>query len=300
MVCLLNIRSNLDDHVHKYKDKKWFQFIYELLHRIKEDEVIAVGGQLTYFLILSIFPFLIFFLNILSYTSLARDDILDNLLIVLPFETQILLKGIVREVVSSSSDTLLSLGIILALWSGSLGITAIIKAVNKAYGVEKKRPYWKLKGIAIIFTIALTFLVIVSLSMLVFGEIIANRIFAIFGATHVFHHIWELFRLIIPFSSMIIIFATLYKLSPTPGQGLKVTFKQALPGAIFTTTGWILASIVFSYYVNNFGNYSKTYGSLGGIIVLLLWLYMTSIMIILGGEINGTYNAIKTYNNKKN
>lgn len=294
----MKIRSDLNYKTYKYKDKKWFQFIYELMYRIKEDEVMAVGGQLTYFLILSIFPFLIFFLNILSYTSIARDDILNNLLIVLPIETQIMLKGIIKEVVSSSSETLLSIGIILTLWTGSLGITAIIRAVNKAYGVEKKRPFWRMKGIAIVFTIVLALLLIIVMSMLVFGEVIGNEIFAIFGATHIFHHIWQLFRIVIPFISMIIIFASLYKISPTPEE-LKISFRQTLPGAIFTTTGWIIASIIFSYYVNNFANYSKTYGSLGGIIILLVWLYMSSIMIILGGEINGTYAAIKNKHGKK-
>lgn len=293
MVYKLNLKNNLKNKIHKHKNKKWFQFLDKLFYRIKEDEVAAVGGQLTYFLILSIFPFLIFFLNILSYTSIAREEVLDNLLIVLPIEAQIMIKNIVTEIIGSSSDTLLSLGIILTIWTGSLGITAIIRAVNRAYDVEKKRPYWKLKGLSIIFTIVLALLIIIVLSMLVFGEVIGNKIFGRFGATFIFHHIWEFLRIIIPFTSMIIIFALIYKLSPTPEEGLNIKFSQALPGAIFTTTGWILASMVFSYYVNNFGNYSKTYGSLGGIIILLVWLYITSIMIILGGEINGAYAAVK-------
>ena len=254
--------------------------------------------RLTYFLILSIFPFLIFFLNILSYTSIAQEEILENFLIVLPTETQILLKGIVREIVGYSSETLLSLGIILSLWTGSLGITAIIRAVNKAYDVEKRRPYWKLKGLAIIFTIALAFVLIIVLSMLVFGEIIGQKIFAIFGATHIFYHIWEFFRIIIPVFSMVIIFALLYKFSPTPEEGLDIKLKDTIPGALFAAIGWIITSMIFSFYVNNFGNYSKTYGSLGGIIILLIWLYIASIMIILGGEINGAYAYVKKNNEK--
>ena len=294
MALIDNIKKKLDKH----KDKDWFIFLEKFLHGIFEDEVPAVGGQLTYFLILSIFPFLIFFLNILSYTSIAQEEILDNLLIVLPIETQILLKGIVREIVGYSSETLLSLGIILSLWTGSLGITAIIRAVNKAYDVEKRRPYWKLKSLAIIFTVALALVLIIVLSMLVFGEVIGRRIFSIFGATHVFYHIWEFFRIIIPFLSMVVIFALLYKFSPTPGQGVDIKFKDAIPGALFAAVGWIIASMVFSFYVNNFGNYSKTYGSLGGIIILLLWLYISSITILLGGEINGAYAYVKRNNQK--
>lgn len=289
----MSIIENMHRKLHRHKEKKWFKFLDKLIHGILEDEVPATGGQLTYFLVLSIFPFLIFFLNILSYTSIAQEEILDNFLIVLPTETQILLKGIVREIVGYSSETLLSLGIILTLWTGSLGITAIIRAVNKAYDVENKRPYWKLKGLAMIFTVALALVLIIVLSMLVFGEVIGNKIFAVFGATHIFYHIWELFRIIIPLLSMVIIFALLYKFSPTPGEGLNIKFTETLPGAIFAAVGWVIASMIFSFYVNNFGNYSKTYGSLGGIIILLIWLYIASIMIILGGEINGAYKSIK-------
>lgn len=295
---VLNKLENLKKKLNKHGDKNWFIFLDKLLHGILEDEVPAVGGQLTYFLILSIFPFLIFFLNILSYTSIAQEEILENFLIVLPTETQILLKGIVREIVGYSSETLLSLGIILSLWTGSLGITAIIRAVNKAYDVEKRRPYWKLKGLAIIFTIALAFVLIIVLSMLVFGEIIGQKIFAIFGATHIFYHIWEFFRIIIPVFSMVIIFALLYKFSPTPEEGLDIKLKDTIPGALFAAIGWIITSMIFSFYVNNFGNYSKTYGSLGGIIILLIWLYIASIMIILGGEINGAYAYVKKNNEK--
>lgn len=295
---VLNKLENLMKKLNKHRDKNWFIFLDKLLHGILEDEVPAVGGQLTYFLILSIFPFLIFFLNILSYTSIAQEEILENFLIVLPTETQILLKGIVREIVGYSSETLLSLGIILSLWTGSLGITAIIRAVNKAYDVEKRRPYWKLKGLAIIFTIALAFVLIIVLSMLVFGEIIGQKIFAIFGATHIFYHIWEFFRIIIPVFSMVIIFALLYKFSPTPEEGLDIKLKDTIPGALFAAIGWIITSMIFSFYVNNFGNYSKTYGSLGGIIILLIWLYIASIMIILGGEINGAYAYVKKNNEK--
>lgn len=289
MVFVLNIKD--------YKDKKWFRFIDELFHRIKNDEVTAIGAQITYYLILSIFPFLIFFLNLLSYTSIAQQDVLNNFLIVLPTEAQTLIKNIVAEIVGSSSQALLSVGIILTIWTGSAGITSIIRAVNKAYGVEKKRPFWKTKGLAIIFTIVLAFLLILVLSMLVFGELIANKLLLQFDFLDVFKPLWHVVRIVTPLVSMVIIFTLLYKMSPTPRNGSHIKFKHALPGAIFTSVGWVVASTIFSYYVNNFGKYSKTYGSLGGIIVLLLWLYITSIMIVLGGEVNGTYAYMKRTSN---
>lgn len=276
----------------RYRNKKWFIFLNRLIHNIKEDEITAIGAQLTYYLILSIFPFLIFFLNILAYTSITQEGILDNWFIMLPLETEILLRSIIDEITNTSSDTLLSLSIILALWTGSLGISAIIKAINKAYNVEKKRPYIRLKLLSIIFSIALVILLLIVLLMLVFGEVIGNTLFSYIGVANIFYRLWEQLRKVIPFVSMIIIFALLYKYSVSHNKRTNIKLIYTLPGASFTTIGWIIASYIFSYYVNNFANYSRTYGSLGGVIILLIWLYITSIMIILGGEINGVYFSV--------
>ena len=276
----------------KHKDKKWFLFLSNLIYNIRKDEVTAIGAQLTYYLILSIFPFLIFFLNVVGHTSLAIENLLDDWIIVLPTETQTLLYKVIDEIAISSSETLLSLSIILALWSGSLGISAIIRAINKAYNINRKRNYIRLKLLSLLFTIALVILLLIVLATLVFGEVIGNAIFTYIGAINVFYRIWNNSRKIIALASMIIIFALLYKYSIAPRERRYIKLVHTLPGAIFATIGWIVASGIFSFYVNNFANYSKTYGSLGGVIVLLVWLYITSIMIVLGGEINGTYASL--------
>lgn len=276
----------------RYRNKKWFLFLSNLIYNIKKDEVTAIGAQLTYYLILSIFPFFIFFLNVVGHTSLAIETLLNDWIILLPTETQTLLYRVIEEITLSSSETLLSLSIILALWSGSLGISAIIRAINKAYNISRKRNYIKLKILSLLFTIALVILLMIVLATLVFGEVIGNAIFTYIGAINVFYRVWENSRRVIALSSMIIIFALLYKYSIAPKERQYIKLVHTLPGAIFATIGWIVASGVFSFYVNNFANYSKTYGSLGGVIVLLVWLYITSIMIVLGGEINGTYASL--------
>ncbi|MBU5436639.1 YihY/virulence factor BrkB family protein [Tissierella sp. MSJ-40] len=280
---------NLD----KYYNKKWILFIDQLLFRFKDDAVTAIGAQLTYYLILSIFPFLIFFLNILSFTPIAREDIFGGLIIVLPIETQKILSGIITEIVQSSSETLLSLGAITGIWAASKGIMAVIRAINRAYDFEESRSYWKLRGLSIIFTIALLILLTLVFLTLVFGELLGNKVFAFIGKTETFITIWRYFRVTISLFSMILIFALLYKFSPSTKKERRIKFKNTLPGAIFASIGWIIISTIFSYYVNNFGNFSKTYGSLGGIIILLIWLYISSIIIVLGGEINATLESFK-------
>lgn len=273
----------------KYKDKKWFIFLSKLISNIRKDEVTAIGAQLTYYLILSLFPFLIFLLNIIGHISVLDESILDDWLVFLPTETQILIKSIVNEIAIGRTDRTISLSLIFTLWSSSLGISAIIRAINKAYNIERRRNYIRQKIISIIFAVALAFLLIIVLLTLVFGETLGNTVFSYIGATEIFYKVWGILRTIIPIVSMIIIFGLLYKYSVIPNKRIYIRFIDTLPGAIFTTVVWIISSSVFSFYVNNFAHYSRTYGRLAGVIVLLIWLYITSITIVLGGEINGTY-----------
>ena len=215
------------------------------------------------------------------------------MLLILPDQAQAIFKGFISEIVVSSSDTLLSLSVLLILWSGSRGIYAIIKAVNRAYGTEQSYANIKFKVLSLGFTVALSGLIIIVLAMLVFGEIIGSKIFTYFNATKVFLKIWNILRIIIPLVSMIVMFALLYKFSLSGNKDFTVSLTETLPGATFTTIGWLLYSFVFSFYVNNFASYSATYGSLGGVIILLLWLYMSSMLIVIGGEINGAYKKYK-------
>ena len=267
-------------------------FIKDLLYRLKKDNVTAMGAQVSYYLVLSIFPFLIFFLNVLSYTPLARNDILHNFIIFLPADTQRLMSNLLVETIHKSSDTLLSLGAITGIWAASKGLMAIIRSLNKAYDVEEKRNYIELRALAILFTLALLALLVMVLSTLVFGEVLGNKLFTFIGMTKTFIVFWQYFRILISLGFMILIFTLLYKFSPSIRNGDKISFRHTLPGAIFASIGWICTSFLFSYYVNNFANYGKTYGSLGGIIVLLIWLYLSSIIIITGGEINATIRSM--------
>lgn len=268
-------------------------FFKELLRRIKEDSVTAMGSQLAYYLILSIFPFLIFFLNLLSYTPIAKDDVLESIIVILPADTQRLITELLSETISKSSDTLLSIGAITGIWAASRGIMSLIKSLNKAYDVDEKRSYLELRIVAIIFTIALLVLLLIVLTTLVFGELLGNMLFDYLGFAYKFIEIWQYLRILISLGFMILTFTLLYKFSPSIRNGHYIKFKYTFPGAVFASLGWIFTSGVFSYYVNNFANYGKTYGSLGGIIVLLIWLYISSIIIITGGEINATLRSLE-------
>ncbi|MBC8080547.1 MAG: YihY/virulence factor BrkB family protein [Gorillibacterium sp.] len=261
-------------------------FVRVLYSRYKQDDVPARSAQLTYYLILSSFPFLIFLLALASFTSLTPDQVLMEIAKIIPNSSNEMILGVLKETQDVRSQTLLSVGVLGAIWSASKGVDAIMRALNKAYDEEENRPFWQVKGLSILFTLVIAGSILLTFFMLVFGKWIGQRIFLLFRVPGYFDEVWQVAQYGLPLMIMAVVFSFLYKYIPN----CPLKFKEVMPGAIFATLGWILTSILFSFYVNNFGNYSKSYGSIGGIIVLLIWLYLSSIIILLGGEINAILN----------
>lgn len=275
----------------KYADKKWFLFIKQLLWRYDDDGVSEMGAQLTYFLILSIFPFLIFFLSLLKFTPLADAGVLERLLAVLPGDTQKILFDVISGIMENGNIGLLSFGAIGAIWASAKGILSIIKSINRAYDLEEDRPFFKLRLLAIVFTLVLYVVLIVAFSILIFGEVLFDLLFVSYTWPSLV--IWKILKVLIPLAFMGLMLTLLYKFGPSIKDGIKVKFTEALPGGIFSSLGIVIFSAIFSIYVNNFGNYSKSYGSIGGLIVLLIWLYAISIVIVLGAEVNATIISMR-------
>ena len=175
------------------------------------------------------------------------------------------------------------------MWSASSGFRAVIKGLNKAYDINDKRSFIKRAFIAIVFTMALVLVIMLTLTMLVFGEIIGNYLISIIPFKDFITSIWNLSRFIIVILMMIMIFACIYRYAPAK----RIAWKEVYPGAIICTLGWITASLIFSYYVNNIANYSRLYGSIGAIFVLMTWLYIASIILIVGAEFNSVLRVKK-------
>lgn len=225
-------------------------------------------------------------LNILGQTSFVNPDTILEVLNYLPSEVGNIFLQFINEVVASSSQGLLSIAAILGIWSASSGTRAVIRAINNAYGEKENRSFIRLIILSVVFTVIILALITMVFATLVFGELIAKNLFSYLGQTAFFSQFWSKFRLLILIGYMILTFALLYKFSPATKE--KISFKSTLYGAGFSTIGWIIVSFFFSYYVNNFSNFSVTYGSLVGVIVLMIWLYISSIIILIGGEINAT------------
>lgn len=275
----------------KYSEKKWFLFITGLASRYKKNYIPEAGAQMTYYIVLAIFPFLIFFLNILKFTPLADAQVLERLLLILPLETQDILKSLINDIMLKSSVGLLSLGAFGAVWSSSKALRTIIKAVNRAFNLEESRPYWKLRGLSILFTIGLIIALLMAFFVLIFGKVLFDLIVASYNLPIL--TIWKVLRLLAPLVFITLIFSLLYKFSPSVKEGTRVKFKDTIPGSVFASVGWVLFSMGFSFYINNFKSYATTYGSIGGIIILLVWIYASSNVMLLGAEVNATLISIR-------
>lgn len=263
-----------------------------LWHRIEEDDISGLSAQLAYFFLLSLFPLLIFIFTLLPYLPIPHHDILGSIREFAPPQTMDLIEKNVNNVLNNRSGGLLSFGIIGTIWSASNGIHALVLAFNKAYNVKESRSFIVSRGMAILLTVGMIVVFIVAVLLPIFGREIGLFLFSYLGFTNEFLHLWDTLRLVVSAIILFIIFTGLYWIAPN----VKLRCRSALPGAAFATVGWILSSYALSYYVANFNNFSLTYGSIGAIIVLLIWLYISGFIIIIGGEINAFYSEKKKSN----
>lgn len=277
------------------KKKSFFNFAIYLIVKVKNDDVFALAAQLAYYLILSFFPFLIFLITLIGFSHLNSMEVIEGLRTLLPSNVFELISSTVVEVVENQHAGLLWVSIIVSLWAASSAFRAVIKGINKAYNVKENRSFIKVAVIAIISTIALAFIITIALAMLVFGTVIGDLLNNYLPFEIAISKLWNMVRYAVVVTSMIFVFAIIYRYAPAT----RISWREVFPGAVVTTLGWILASLGFSFYVNNFSNYSRLYGSLGAVFVLMTWLYITSIVFILGGEINSVLvirkNNLKIY-----
>ena len=237
---------------------------------------------MAYYLILAFFPFLIFLMALIGYTPISSERVLDGLLRILPWEAYPLVHATIWEAVNTKTGSLAPISGGLALWLASNGIGSIITGLNKAYDEKEKRSFLKVKFISIFFTLLLSLAIIFSFILLVFGGIIKKGLIDGRNLTNIYGDIWDIGRYIFIFFVVLMIFATLYRYIPSRAM----RWREVIPGALFSALGWLGTSLGFAYYVDNFGNYSIFYGSIGGIAILLIWLYLSAVIILIGGEFN--------------
>jgi membrane protein len=257
------------------------------MKEFSQDDCSGLAAESAYHILFSIFPLAIFGASMSAIiNSIFGLDLFGKIMSALtsrlPSDAATALSGPLAKVLSNQSGGLLSFGILTALWSGSAAVSTFIKALNRAYDVEETRPFWRRKGTEILLTLFVGIVAAAAFIFIVFGGKLGDAIAKHIGAGHIFTIVWNILRwpLILAFISLAL--AVLYWVGPN----IKQKFQWISPGAILATIVWILAIGAFGLYVSKFGSYNKTYGTLGGIIVLLLVFYISSLVIMLGGQLN--------------
>ena len=261
-----------------------------LWNKVFEDEVFGRAAQLAYYWIFSLFPLLIFLTALLAYLPIRHKtnswlSIISN---VLPADAYQLVDQTIQQIISNRRGGLLSFSILIAIWASSSGMEAIIGSLNKAYGATEARAWWQEKTLAIGLTLGLTGFVLTALMLIFFGENIGMRIAQLFGLGALFQTVFGV--ALWPLGSLLILLGVelIYFVAPN----VKQKWHWFTPGAVFAVVCWLLISFGFRYYVSRFGNYNATYGALGGVMVLMLWFYLTGVAILIGGEINSVISSI--------
>lgn len=264
-------------------------FIKELVTRISKVDVTGLASQLAFFFLLSLFPLLIFIFTLLPYLNLDQGEIFMYIRDYAPGSVAVLLEETLGEILTSRNGGLLSFGIIATVWSASKGMNALTKALNRSYFQEESRSFIMARGMSVIFTVMLIGVLVVALVLPVFGQQIGTLVFSYVGVESDFLQLWSKLRWIAPIILIYAVFSLIYWLVPN----LKISYKSVVLGSVFSTIGWIITSLGFSFYVGNYGSYSSTYGSIGAIIVLMMWLYLSAIILMLGGQINAVMRERK-------
>ena len=249
-----------------------------------EDDVFDRAAALSYYLLLALFPALLFLVALLGLVPLPNlmDALMNYVARVLPDDSSSLIQRTLAEIVGERRQGLLSLGALGALWSASAGMASVMTALNTAYDVSEVRPWWKRRLIAIGLTFGFGVFVVVALVLMVFGPRLGGGLAAWFGFGNAFALAWSILSVPAAIALALTGVALVYYLAP----GVRQRWRWITPGSVTAVALWLLASMGLRLYVGYFDNYSATYGSIGGVILLLLWLYLTGIVLLLGAEIN--------------
>jgi membrane protein len=286
-------RGSLKNFLRDLRSLLRFQALKATVQEFQRDDALGLAAQLAYYLILALFPFILVLVSLMGTfgSEELASEVLGYFRQVVPGEAYEIIETFTANIISGRAEApgLLSFGILFTIWAASGAFAALINALNRAYDVQETRPFWKVRGIAILMTLGLSALVLVGVLLLVVGEPIGKTIANIFGLGDLFLLVWDIARWPVALLFMVLTVALLYYFAPDVEQ----PFRWITPGGLIGVLLWVLASVGFNFYVSNFGSYNKTYGSIGAVIILLLYLYISSLTILFGATLNATLVRMK-------
>jgi membrane protein len=256
-----------------------------------DDDMVTYAAALAFHVLLAVFPFAIFLLTLLGATGLAAffDQLLGQARSTLPADAFAVLDQGITEIRGRPRDGLLSASILLALWAASAGMRAVTNALNAAYDVPETRPVWQRFPLSVLYTVGLAALVLLTALARLVGPQVVERLAGRLGVADIVAPLWTWLRWPAVVALLLLVVALIYYLGPNVDQ----PFRYVTPGSVTAVAVWIVASAGFSAYVERFGDYGATYGSLGGIVVLLLYFFVSGAVLLFGAEINAAIHPAR-------
>lgn len=264
--------------------RQWKRILVGTFNDVVRNHTLSFAAALSYYFVMAFFPALIALAAIVAYMPIPDlfNTIVSTLSRVMPSESMGLVRKVVSEIISPNRGALLSFGLLGTLWSASGGFANMIEALDVSYNVPETRPIWKTRLLGLELTFLIGSLILFAFAVMVvgprFGEFLAYHL----GLSWMFVRIWPTLRYVMALTFIVVAVVALYRLAPNVRQ----SYKQTVPGAILSVSGWMLLSSALSYYIHHFANLNKTYGVLGGGIALLIWMYWSGFIILVGAEFN--------------
>ena len=261
----------------------WHSIARQTVTDFIDDELPTYASALAFQLFFSLFPFLLFLVALISVLDAQQffDWLHQQAELLLPGDALGLVDPVIAELQTRKSG-LFSIGILLALWTASAAVRSIMAAMNRAYGVEEARPLWKRIPLSLLYTVAVAVVMLMVAALMVLGPQAMNWLAGQFGLEQTVVLLWAWLRWPLAVLMLMLVVAAVYYLAPDVQQ----QFRFITPGSVLAVLVWIGASLGFGFYAQNFATYSATYGSIGAIIVFLLYLYISSAVLLFGAELN--------------
>ena len=260
----------------------------ETIKEVGDDDVSGLSAEMAYHAILALFPFLLLLTgltaivdNIFPVGDLTQR-IVDKASQVMPDDATSLLESFTTEVVNSQGTTAIVIGLVGSLWAASSAVGAAMKALNRSYDVTEDRGFVRRKIVALGLTLLFGGLMLAAALLIATGTFMASAIGDALGWEGQVIRLWNWVTIPVALLLVTLAVALLYWLAPNTGHA----FAWITPGAVLFTLGWVIASLGFAFYVSNFASYNRTYGSIGAVIILLVWLYWSNFILLVGGELN--------------
>ncbi|MCU1382271.1 MAG: hypothetical protein JWL71_968 [Acidobacteria bacterium] len=271
----------------------WTELAKRTYREVLADDCLGLAAQLAYYFFLALFPALLFLVAIVSFIPVAGllDAITNNLARVAPSEVLSIIQDQILKIAHNKNGGLLTLGMLGTVWSTSSGLNAIIATMNQAYDIQEGRPWWQVKLIALGLTVTLALFIVISFALVLVGPVVAEKVAASAHMGPAFAWTWTVVQWPIVFLLVTFAMALIYYYAPDAVQ----EWIWITPGSLLATSLWLLISLGFKFYVAHFASYNATYGAIGGVIILMLWFYLSALAVLVGAELNAEIEHASPY-----